>query len=60
MADCLWLVQVYVPSMWHHAVLNLNDTVAVTQNYCSARVQRTFPQKKLRFTLISQAFLRRF
>eukprot|EP01048_Picozoa_sp_COSAG05_P003629 COSAG05_NODE_173_length_14969_cov_29.555884_2_plen_400_part_00 len=26
---------VFVPSMWHHAVLNLSDTVAVTHNYVS-------------------------
>ena len=26
---------VFVPSQWHHAVLNLSDTVAVTHNYCS-------------------------
>jgi hypothetical protein len=26
---------VFVPTMWHHAVLNLTDTVAVTHNYVS-------------------------
>lgn len=25
---------IFVPSEWHHGVLNLEDTVAVTQNYC--------------------------
>ena len=26
---------VFVPSNWHHAVFNLEDSIAVTQNYCS-------------------------
>ena len=26
---------VFMPSRWHHAVINLTDTVAITQNYCS-------------------------
>jgi hypothetical protein len=26
---------VYVPPLWHHAVLNLSETVCATQNYCS-------------------------
>jgi histone arginine demethylase JMJD6 len=24
---------IFVPSMWHHAVLNVADSVAVTQNF---------------------------
>ena len=37
---CIEFVQragqtVFLPSMWHHAVLNLTDCVAVTQNYVS-------------------------
>ena len=25
---------IYIPAGWYHAVLNLNDTVCVTQNFC--------------------------
>jgi len=28
---------VYIPTGWHHAVLNLTHTVGVTQNFCSPR-----------------------
>lgn len=53
---------IYVPSGWHHAVLNLEDSIAITQNYCSSanfpRVWRSTRRNRKKMALKWKQMLR--
>ena len=49
---------VYVPSMWHHAVFNVEDSIAVTQNYCS-RINLTSVLREMEDQDLKKVFVQR-
>lgn len=50
---------IFVPGGWWHAVLNLDDTMAVTQNYCGeANFDRVWRRLRVSRKKLSEYFLR--